>query len=57
MKWREDQVIVKSSNCIYIDTISVQSVHLVQLSGTKLNLLLRSRPEPNILKFLPKMLS
>ena len=53
-KWREDQVIVKSSNHIYVDTISVQSVHLVQLSG---NLLLRSRPEPNMLKRLPKMLS
>ena len=56
-KWREDHVIVKSSNRIYVDTISVQSIHLVQLSGTKLNLLLRNSPEPNMLKLLPKMLS
>ena len=40
MEQEMEQVIVKSSNRIYVDTISLQSVHLLLLSGTKLNLLL-----------------
>ena len=58
----EQEMERRSSHCeefqpYFVDTISAQSVHLLQLSGTKLNLLLRSRPEPNMFKILPKMLS